>query len=63
MLREFPNVRRLADTGDVFQGAILRLLRSLRQLDPPPATMREFLGLAAAHIRRELLDLGAAERG
>lgn len=57
MLRDFPNVRRCADTDDVFQGAVLRLLRSLRQLDRAPASVRDFLGLAAAHIRRELLDL------
>ncbi|HEY7315030.1 MAG TPA: sigma-70 family RNA polymerase sigma factor [Gemmataceae bacterium] len=61
MLRQFPNVRRLADTGDVCQEAVVRLLRSLRQLDPPPANVRDYLGLAAAHIRRELLDL--ARRG
>jgi RNA polymerase sigma factor (sigma-70 family) len=57
MLRNFPNVRRLADTGDVYQESVMRLLRSLKQLEPPPATARDFLGLAAAHIRRELLDL------
>lgn len=57
MLRAFPNVRRHADTGDVFQEAILRLLRSLQQLDIAPASVRDFLGLAAAHIRRELLDM------
>lgn len=66
MLRDFPNVRRLADTGDVYQEAVLRLLRSLEQLDSAPASVREFLGLAATHIRRELLDLarrcGAAKR-
>jgi RNA polymerase sigma-70 factor (ECF subfamily) len=57
MLREFPNVRRCADTGDVFQESALRLLHSLRRLETAPASVREFLGLAAAHIRRELLDL------
>jgi RNA polymerase sigma factor (sigma-70 family) len=66
MLRGFPNVHRCADTGDLFQEAVLRLLRSLRQLDTAPASVRDFLGLAAAHIRRELLDLarrcGAAKR-
>ncbi len=66
MLRDFPNVRRCADTGDVFQESVLRLLRSLRQLDAAPASVRDFLGLAAAHIRRELLDLarrcGSAKR-
>jgi RNA polymerase sigma factor (sigma-70 family) len=66
MLRTFPNVRRCADTGDVLQEAVLRLLHSLRQLETAPASVRDFLGLAAAHIRRELLDLarrcGAAKR-
>jgi RNA polymerase sigma-70 factor (ECF subfamily) len=66
MLRTYPNVRRHADTGDVFQEAVVRLLRSLRQLDTAPASVRDFLGLAAAHIRRELLDLarrcGTAKR-
>jgi RNA polymerase sigma factor (sigma-70 family) len=57
MLRGFPIVRRLADTGDVFQESVLRLLRSLRQLDRAPGSVREFLGLAATHIRRELVDL------
>jgi RNA polymerase sigma-70 factor (ECF subfamily) len=57
MLRSFPSVRRFNDTGDVVQNAALRLLRSLRQLDPPPASTRDFFGLAAAEIRRELLDL------
>src|SRR5262245_54659707 len=55
MLRKFANVRRWADTGDVFQGAVLRLLRSLEAV--PVADTREFLNLAAAHVRRELLDL------
>lgn len=66
MLRAFPNVRRWADTGDVFQESVVRLLRSLEQLDPPPASVQDFLNLAAAHIRRELLDLarrcGTAKR-
>jgi RNA polymerase sigma factor (sigma-70 family) len=66
MLQAFPNVRRQADTADVFQEAVYRLLRSLQQLETPPASVREFLGLAAAHIRRELLDLarrcGTAKR-
>jgi RNA polymerase sigma-70 factor (ECF subfamily) len=57
MLRGFPNVRRCADTSDVFQEAVMRLLRSLRQRDTAPASVRDFLGLAAIHIRRELLNL------
>jgi RNA polymerase sigma-70 factor (ECF subfamily) len=55
MLRRFPNVRRWVDAGDVLQNASLRLLRSLREVQPE--STRAFLGLAAAHIRRELLDL------
>jgi RNA polymerase sigma factor (sigma-70 family) len=55
MLRAFPNVRRWADTDDVLQNAVVRLLRTLQQLQP--ASMRDFYGLAAEHIRRELLDL------
>jgi RNA polymerase sigma-70 factor (ECF subfamily) len=57
MLRSFPALRRFNDTGDVLQNATLRLIRSLRQIDPLPASTREFFGLAAAEIRRELLDL------
>jgi RNA polymerase sigma-70 factor (ECF subfamily) len=55
MLRGFPNVKRWADTGDVLQGALLRLLRTLGGVRP--ATTRDFFNLAAVHIRRELLDL------
>lgn len=60
MLRSFPAVRRLGDTGDVLQNSVVRLVRSLKQLEPPPATTREFFGLAAAEMRRELLDLARA---
>jgi RNA polymerase sigma-70 factor (ECF subfamily) len=55
MLKGFPNVKRWADTGDVLQGALLRLLRTLGGVRP--ATTRDFFNLAAVHIRRELLDL------
>jgi RNA polymerase sigma-70 factor (ECF subfamily) len=55
MLRGFPNVRRYAETGDVLQSALLRLLRALQQIQPE--SMRQFFGLAATQIRRELLDL------
>lgn len=55
MLRKFPNVRRWADTDDVLQNATLRLLRTLEQVQP--ASVRDFFGLAAVHLRRELLDL------
>src|SRR5947209_2117063 len=55
MLRDFPGVRRWAQTGDVLQSALVRLLRALAEVRP--ASAREFLGLAAEQIRRELLDL------
>jgi RNA polymerase sigma-70 factor (ECF subfamily) len=55
MLRRFPNVRRWADTGDVLQNVLLRLMRTLDNLRP--ASMRDFYNLAAVHIRRELLYL------
>ena len=55
MLRDFPSVRTGADTGDVVQGAMLRLVTALRDVRPP--STREFTGLAALQVRRELLDL------
>jgi RNA polymerase sigma-70 factor (ECF subfamily) len=55
MLHRFPSVRRWADTGDVLQNSLLRLLRALEQVHP--TTTQEFFGLAAEQMRRELLDL------
>jgi DNA-directed RNA polymerase specialized sigma24 family protein len=55
MLRGFPGVRRWADTDDVLQNALVRLVGALRQVRP--ASPREFLGLATLQIRRELIDL------
>jgi RNA polymerase sigma-70 factor (ECF subfamily) len=55
MLRSFPKVRAWADTGDVLQNALIRLLRTLQNVKP--ASSRDFLNLAAVEIRRELLDL------
>lgn len=55
MLHGFPTVHRWAGTDDVLQGALVRLLRSLEAVRP--TTPRDFLGLAAEQIRRELLDL------
>lgn len=55
MLGRFPGVRRWEQTGDVLQNALMRLLRSLQQIRP--ASTRDFFGLAAEHIRRELIDL------
>jgi RNA polymerase sigma factor (sigma-70 family) len=55
MLKAFPNVQRWADTDDVLQSALLRLLRSLQAIRPQGT--RDFFNLAATHIRRELIDL------
>jgi RNA polymerase sigma-70 factor (ECF subfamily) len=55
MLRGFPNLRRWVETGDVLQSALMRLLASLEKVQPP--SMRDFYNLAAAMMRRELLDL------
>jgi RNA polymerase sigma-70 factor (ECF subfamily) len=55
MLGRIPRVRRWVDTGDVLQNALLRLLRALEEVRPD--STREFFALAAALIRRELLDL------
>jgi RNA polymerase sigma-70 factor (ECF subfamily) len=55
MLRRFPGVGRHAQTGDVLNSSLMRLLRCLEQVQPP--SMRDFYTLAAAQIRRELLDL------
>jgi RNA polymerase sigma-70 factor (ECF subfamily) len=61
MTRSFPNVRGQADTGDVLQNSLIRLLRTLRTLRP--TTTRDFFNLAAVHIRRELLDLARRCKG
>jgi RNA polymerase sigma-70 factor (ECF subfamily) len=55
MLKGFPGVKRYAETDDVLQNALLRLLRALEAVRP--ASARELFGLAATQIRRELLDL------
>jgi RNA polymerase sigma-70 factor (ECF subfamily) len=55
MLRRFPAVRRWTQTDDVLQGALLRLLRALQAVQA--VTARDFFGLAAIQVRRELIDL------
>jgi RNA polymerase sigma factor (sigma-70 family) len=55
MLGDFRRVRRWAETADVLQNALLRLVGALREVKPQ--TPREFLALATLQIRRELLDL------
>src|SRR5438105_15135958 len=55
MLKSYPAVRRWEETGDVFQNAAVRLVRALNAVTP--TNTREFFGLAAEQIRRELIDL------
>jgi RNA polymerase sigma-70 factor (ECF subfamily) len=55
MLRHYPRLRRWEQTGDVLQNAVLRLHRSLATVRPESPA--QFYGLAAAQIRRELVDL------
>jgi RNA polymerase sigma-70 factor (ECF subfamily) len=55
MLQTYPRVRRWEETDDVLQNALVRLYRTLK--DVPPASVGDFLRLAALNIRRELLDL------
>ena len=54
-LRGFPALRRWVETDDLLQSAMLRLHRCLGEMTP--ATVKDFFGLAALQIRRELLDL------
>src|SRR5688500_16433430 len=54
MLRHYPRLRRWEQTADVLQNALLRLHRSLETVRPGSAG--QFYGLAATHIRRELID-------
>jgi RNA polymerase sigma-70 factor (ECF subfamily) len=61
MLRGYPRVRSGADTNDVLQNALLRLLQTLSRV--APASTREFYSLASLQIRRELIDLARRFRG
>jgi RNA polymerase sigma-70 factor (ECF subfamily) len=55
MLKGYPTVQRWEQTDDVLQNAVLRLRRALEGVTP--ATVREYFGLAALQVRRELVDL------
>jgi RNA polymerase sigma factor (sigma-70 family) len=55
MLRDFHRVARWEQADDVLQNALVRLDRSLRAVRP--RTAKDFFRLAAAQIRRELIDL------
>jgi RNA polymerase sigma factor (sigma-70 family) len=55
MLRNFPGVRHWEETSDVLQNVLVRLDRALQAV--PVSSPRDFLRLATAQIRRELIDL------
>jgi RNA polymerase sigma-70 factor (ECF subfamily) len=55
MLKNYPGVGRWEQTQDVLQNALVRLLRALEAVRPE--NTRQFYGLAAEQIRRELIDL------
>lgn len=55
MLKKYPRLHRWEQTGDILQNSLIRLHRSLLTIHPE--SVRQFYGLAAAQIRRELIDL------
>src|SRR4051812_17978613 len=61
MLRCDPRVARWEQTDDLLQSALLRLQRSLETVTPE--SVRGFIGLAATHMRRELIDLARHHYG
>jgi RNA polymerase sigma-70 factor (ECF subfamily) len=61
MLHTYPGVARWEQTDDVLQNALIRLDRALKAVAPPTAL--DFFRLAAAQIRRELIDLARRHNG
>ncbi|WP_406699685.1 sigma-70 family RNA polymerase sigma factor [Singulisphaera sp. Ch08] len=61
MLRRYPHVARWEQTDDLLQAALLRLHRSLAAVRPEGVS--HFDNLAAAQIRRELIDLARRDYG
>jgi RNA polymerase sigma-70 factor (ECF subfamily) len=61
MLRRHPHVRRWEETDDLLQAALLRLHRSLAEVQPE--SVQHFDNLAAAQIRRQLIDLARSYYG
>lgn len=61
MLRRYPGVRRWEQTDDLLQASLMRLHRSLAAV--LPESVAHFDNLAAAQLRRELIDLARRARG
>jgi RNA polymerase sigma factor (sigma-70 family) len=61
MLQHFPGVGRWEQTDDVLNQALVRLHRSLESVQPD--SPRHFLNLAAAQVRRVLIDLARKYAG
>jgi RNA polymerase sigma-70 factor (ECF subfamily) len=61
MLRRYPHVRRWEQTDDLLQSALVRLHRSLAHVRPEG--VEHFDNLAAAQIRRELIDMARRYHG
>ncbi len=55
LLGGFSRLRRWEDSDDVLQAALLKLYTSLSEVHPP--TVRDYYRLAAAQVRRVLIDL------
>lgn len=61
MLRCDPRVARWEQTDDILQTALMQLQRSLDAVKPE--TVKGFMGLAATHMRRELVNLARHHYG
>lgn len=55
MLNGSPALRRWTGSDDVLQNSLIRLVRALEAVKP--TSSRDFFGLAALQMRRELIDL------
>jgi RNA polymerase sigma factor (sigma-70 family) len=55
ILSRFPNVRRWEETDDIVQRVLMRIPQMLERVEVP--SVRDYLRLAAANIRRVLIDL------
>lgn len=51
-----PDLRRLEETDDILQKALIRLNKAMESV--PPVSPQEYFGLASQQIRWVLLDLG-----